>query len=145
MIADCRPRQIPKNGRSFSRAHRMLSTMPSTPRTPKPPGTSRPSKPDSRASASSGRSNSSDEIQSMSTRTSLAIPPWISASCTDLYESTSAVYLPTTAIRTEPWLGCLIRSTMARHRERSGSGVSSPRRLRTSRSSPCSWKWSGTS
>ena len=43
MIATCRPRQMPKNGSSFSRAQRIASIIPSMPRTPKPPGTSSPS------------------------------------------------------------------------------------------------------
>ena len=43
MIATCRPRQMPKNGRPFSRAQRMASIIPSTPRSPKPPGMSSPS------------------------------------------------------------------------------------------------------
>ena len=36
--AICMPRQIPRNGISFSRAIRAASILPSMPRTPKPPG-----------------------------------------------------------------------------------------------------------
>ena len=48
MIATCSPRQMPKNGRSFSRAQRTASTIPSMPRSPNPPGMSSPSQPPSR-------------------------------------------------------------------------------------------------
>ena len=71
-----------------------------TPLTPNPPGISSPSNRSSIAGPSS--SISSDESHSIVTPMSLAMPPWISASWMDLYESMSLVYFPTTAMRTLP-------------------------------------------
>ena len=82
MTATCIPRQMPKNGSPRSRAQRIASTMPSTPRTPNPPGTSSPCTGPNNSAARSAEVNRSLEIQRMSTPTSLAMPPWISASWT---------------------------------------------------------------
>ena len=69
--------------------------------------------------------------------TLFAMPPWMSASFTDLYASASSVYFPTTAIFTRS-VGRSTFSTSSFHFRRSGSGVSSRSRWHTSRSSPWS-------
>ena len=81
----CRGRCRRTAGRSRARA-RIASTMPSTPRTPKPPGHEQPvdaargSSPRRVLVGEVGRSTAT----AMSTPTSFAMPPWISASWTDL-------------------------------------------------------------
>ncbi len=83
MIAHCRPRQIPKKGNPFSRAHSTAVSIPSMPRSPKPPGINNPSNPSNWCSTPPD-SYLSEDTQSTSTFTSLAMPPWISPCCTDL-------------------------------------------------------------
>ena len=70
--------------------------------------------------ASSSPSNSSASIQRMLTLTRLAMPPWTSASLSDLYASCRPTYLPTTPIVTSP-SGLVSRSTMSAQRARSGA------------------------
>ena len=82
MIATCMPRQMPKNGVPLSRAALIASTIPSTPRTPNPPGTSRPSNPAISVRAVASSVKRSLDVHAISTPTSFAMPPWISASCT---------------------------------------------------------------
>ncbi len=83
ITAICMPKQMPKNGTRCSRANRTASILPSVPRSPKPPGTRMPCTPSSRAMAF-GRSNTWLSTQSRCTRTRLAMPPWASASFSDL-------------------------------------------------------------
>src|SRR5438876_1734186 len=80
MMAACNPRQIPRKGSLCSRAQRIASSMPSTPRTPKPPGTSNPSYVPSSSPAAAWSVKRSDEIQSIWTPHSFAMPPCPSAS-----------------------------------------------------------------
>ena len=81
--AICMPKQIPKYGTCRSRANCAARILPSAPRWPKPPGTRMPLT-CSRKGAGSSRSNTSLSIQSRLTRTLLAMPPWESASISDL-------------------------------------------------------------
>ena len=146
MQAICIPKQMPKYGMSRSRAKRTAAILPSAPRSPNAPGTRIAWHGSSRAAISpaSPRSNSSASIQSTLTRTRLAIPPWTSASPSDLYASCRPTYLPTTPIVTSP-SGLVSRSTMSAQRVRSGAGPGSiPNARSTSSSSPSAWYCSGT-
>ena len=83
MAAICKPRQMPKNGIFRSRAYFTAAIFPSVPRTPNPPGTRMASTCWSRVSAPSC-SICVESMKSSETRQSLAIPPWTSASFSDL-------------------------------------------------------------
>ena len=83
ITAICMPKQMPKYGTWRSRANCAARIFPSAPRWPKPPGTRMPLT-CSRNGAGSSFSNTSDSIQSRLTLTLLAMPPWDSASVSDL-------------------------------------------------------------
>ena len=83
ITAICMPKQMPKYGTLRSRANCAARILPSAPRWPKPPGTRMPLT-CSRNGAGSSFSNTSDSIQSRLTLTLLAMPPWDSASISDL-------------------------------------------------------------
>ena len=83
ITAICMPKQMPKYGTLRSRAKRAARILPSAPRWPKPPGTRMPWMP-SRNGAGSSLSKTSLSIQSRLTFTWLAMPPWCSASMSDL-------------------------------------------------------------
>jgi hypothetical protein len=85
MQAICMPRQMPKKGTLRSRAKRTLAILPSEPRSPNPPGTRIACIGSSSAAiAESSCSKISASIQRILTRTRLAMPPWTSASLSDL-------------------------------------------------------------
>ena len=67
--------------------------------------------------------NSSDSIHFTSTRRLFATPPCVSASRSDLYESSSSTYLPTIAIEASPPDGSRIVATRLRHSARSACGA----------------------
>ena len=143
ITAHCNPRQIPKNGSPCSRAQRTAEILPSIPRSPKPPGTRSPSTRPSGPAAPSP-SICSASTHASSTRASLAIPPWTSASVRLLYESLRSIYLPTTAIRV--WCcGDFTFRTMSSQRERSTERAPRPSSFRMIASSPSRWNTSGTS
>ena len=81
--AICMPKQMPKYGTLRSRANSAAWILPSEPRSPKPPGTRMPWT-FSRYGDGSSFSKTSDSIHSSLTLTRLAMPPWYSASISDL-------------------------------------------------------------
>ena len=83
MAAICKPRQMPKKGTLRSRAYFTAAILPSVPRMPNPPGTRMASACWSSVSAPSC-SIWVESMKSSETRESLAIPPWTSASFSDL-------------------------------------------------------------
>ena len=101
MMATWRPRQMPKNGRSFSRAQRIASIMPSTPRSPKPPGNQQPVEP---AEQPAGRRLIGEPVARdpldlhLGVVRNAAVDQRLAApTCR---RRAAPVYLPTTAIRT---------------------------------------------
>ena len=81
--AICIPKQIPRNGTSFSRAKRIASIFPSIPRSPKPPGTKIPSA-EPILSATFSAVNSCESTQSISISESKSNPACFNASTTEI-------------------------------------------------------------
>ena len=120
MMATCRPRQMPKNGRSFSRAQRTAWIIPSMPRSPKPPGISSPSKSDEQPAGGRliGEPVARDPLDlDLRVVRDAAVDQRLAApTCR---RRGASVYLPTTAIRTR-CVGWRIRSVICFQRAQVG-------------------------
>ena len=121
MQAVCMPRQMPKYGVFDFRAYLIARSIPES------PVCQNRREPVSRQNPAARFRNRrfirfSDSSQVTFTRRLFATPACVSASRSDLYESSSSTYLPTIAMRTTPPVGSFIVETSSRQRLRSVDG-----------------------